>query len=117
LTPGHARAAFPAAEIFVCTHHPTQTKTMKMKIASVLSLSCVAVLLAACASSNPAQAAAGGVKAYPLNTCIVSDNELGSMGKIVTTTYQGQEVKFCCKPCVKKFNADPARYLSKLPKS
>jgi hypothetical protein len=51
---------------------------------------------------------------YPLKTCIVTGNELGSMGKVVTKVHEGQEIKFCCKPCVKKFDANPAKYLSKL---
>ena len=54
--------------------------------------------------------------AYPLKTCLVSDNELGSMGKVVTKVYQDQEVKLCCKPCIKKFDANPAKYLGKLKK-
>ena len=55
-------------------------------------------------------------KAYPLNTCIVSGNTLGSMGKIVVKSHEGQEIKFCCKPCVKKFDANPAKYLARLRK-
>lgn len=55
-------------------------------------------------------------KPYPLKTCLVSGNELGSMGKVVVKSYQGQEIKFCCKPCVKKFEANPGKYLAKLPK-
>ncbi|MBL9152873.1 MAG: hypothetical protein JNK37_10320 [Verrucomicrobiales bacterium] len=51
---------------------------------------------------------------YPLKTCIVTDNELGSMGRAVTKVYDGQEIKFCCKPCVAKFEKNPAKYLSKL---
>jgi hypothetical protein len=53
--------------------------------------------------------------AYPLDICLVSDNELGSMGKVTTRVYQGQEIKLCCKPCVKKFDEDPEKYLKKLP--
>jgi YHS domain-containing protein len=53
---------------------------------------------------------------YPLDTCIVSGNKLGSMGKVVVKSYEGREIKFCCKPCVKKFDANPAKYLSKLKK-
>jgi YHS domain-containing protein len=53
-------------------------------------------------------------KPYPLGTCLVSGNKLGSMGKVIVKSYQGQEIKFCCKPCVKKFDANPAKYLSKL---
>lgn len=54
--------------------------------------------------------------AYPLKTCLVSGNELGSMGKPITKVYQDQEIKLCCKPCIKKFDANPAKYLGKLPK-
>ena len=54
--------------------------------------------------------------AYPLKTCLVSGNELGSMGKPITKVYQDQEIKLCCKPCIKKFEANPAKYLGKLKK-
>ena len=54
--------------------------------------------------------------AYPLKTCLVSGNELGSMGKPVTKVYENQEIKLCCKPCIKKFEANQAKYLAKLPK-
>lgn len=53
---------------------------------------------------------------YPLKVCLVSGNELGSMGKPITKVYEGREIKLCCKPCIKKFEANPARYLGKLPK-
>ena len=52
---------------------------------------------------------------YPLKTCVVSGEQLGGdMGKPVVINYQGTEVRFCCKDCVKKFNANPAKYLAKL---
>lgn len=59
---------------------------------------------------------AADVKPYPLETCIVSGNKLGSMGKVIVKVHEGQEIKFCCKPCIKKFDANPAKYLSKLKK-
>jgi len=59
--------------------------------------------------------AAFAAKKYPLNYCLVTDNELGSMGKVITKIYDGQEIKFCCKPCVAKFEKNPAKYLAKLP--
>lgn len=59
---------------------------------------------------------AAGTKPYPLKTCLVSGNTLGSMGDPVTKVYDGQEIKFCCKPCVKKFEANQAKYLAKLPR-
>ena len=52
---------------------------------------------------------------YPLKTCIVSDNDLNSMGGPVTKIHKGQEVKFCCKPCVAKFKKNPGKYLSRIP--
>ncbi|MES2595381.1 MAG: YHS domain-containing protein [Verrucomicrobiota bacterium] len=59
---------------------------------------------------------AADVKPYPLQTCVVSGNELGSMGKPIKKVYDGQEIIFCCKPCIKKFEANPAKYLPKLKK-
>lgn len=54
------------------------------------------------------------VKPYSLDTCIVSDDKLGEMGKPVVFTYKDQEIKLCCKACRKDFDKDPAKYLKKL---
>jgi YHS domain-containing protein len=59
-------------------------------------------------------AIAGDPKPYKLDTCIVTGTKLGSMGKPIKQTHGDQEIVFCCKPCVKKFAANPAKYLSKL---
>ena len=53
-------------------------------------------------------------KPYPLEKCIVSDEKLGEMGKPFVFTYEGQEIKLCCKSCQKDFKKDPAKYLKKL---
>ena len=51
---------------------------------------------------------------YPLTKCIVSGEKLGGdMGKPVTLVYKGQEMKFCCKDCVKDFNKDPKKWMKK----
>jgi YHS domain-containing protein len=50
-------------------------------------------------------------KPYPLDKCIVSGEKLGEMGKPVVLVHAGQEMKFCCKDCVKKFNKDPEKYI------
>ena len=84
---------------------------MKTTLRSFVS---IAILGLAFVSMSPASAA--DVKPYPLKTCLVSGNELGAMGKPVSKVYNGQEIKFCCKPCIKKFEATPAKYLAKLPK-
>lgn len=46
--------------------------------------------------------------------CPVSGEELGSMGEPIVMTHAGKEVKLCCKSCIKKFNADPAKYTAKV---
>ncbi len=85
------------------------------KLKSLILLSMAAVALAG--SVLPSVAAGKEkTKAYPLKTCIVTDNELGSMGSPITKVHEGQTVKFCCKPCVKEFGADPAKFLPKLEK-
>lgn len=54
------------------------------------------------------------VKPYSLDTCIVSDDKLGEMGKPVVFTYKDQEIKLCCKACRKDFDKDPDKFLRKL---
>jgi YHS domain-containing protein len=53
-------------------------------------------------------------KPYPLDKCIVSDEKLGEMGKPFVFTYEGQEIKLCCKSCQKDFKKDPSKYIKKL---
>ena len=52
--------------------------------------------------------------AYPLSICVVSGDKLGQMGPPTVVNYQGTEVRFCCKDCVKDFNKDPDKYLKRL---
>jgi hypothetical protein len=54
------------------------------------------------------------LKPYTLNTCLVTDEKLGSMGKPYPYTYKDREVKFCCKGCVKDFDKEPAKFIKKL---
>ena len=53
---------------------------------------------------------------YPLKTCVVSGEKLGEPGmeKVVDYVYQGRLVELCCGSCIKKFNADTAKYLKLL---
>ena len=55
---------------------------------------------------------------YPLTTCPVSGEKLGSMGGydyLYKTKVNGVEterlVRFCCNGCVKEFNKNPDKYL------
>lgn len=55
-------------------------------------------------------------KAYPLDTCIVSDEKLGvdPAMKTFVFTHAGQEIKLCCKSCQKTSNKDTTKYLKKI---
>ena len=48
---------------------------------------------------------------YPLETCVVSGEKLGSMGAPYVHQYKGQEVQFCCKGCLSDFNKEPAKFM------
>jgi len=54
------------------------------------------------------------VKPYPLQTCFISGDKLGEMGKPYVFVYEGQEIKLCCKGCKKEFDKDPAAAMKKL---
>lgn len=65
--------------------------------------------------AGEAKSAKTSAKAYPLKTCIVSDEKLdGDMGKPYVFVHEGQEIKLCCKGCLKDFNKEPAKYIKKL---
>jgi YHS domain-containing protein len=51
---------------------------------------------------------------YPLDTCVVSGKKLGSMGEPVDYDHDGRLVRFCCKGCINRFQAEPEKYLKKL---
>lgn len=86
---------------------------MKTKLASLI-LAGLTTLLASCATGGGG-AGLGGAKPYPLKTCIVTVNDLDSMGDKQSIVHEGQVVKFCCEPCIGKFKKNPAKYLAKLP--
>lgn len=83
----------------------------KLKNITALTLACafLAAPLAGFAQEKKEKA-----KPYPLEKCLVSDEDLGSMGKPFVFTHEGQEIKLCCKSCQKDFNKDKAKYLKKL---
>ena len=67
-------------------------------------------------SPNPAVAVKNAqAKPYPLPTCLVTDEKFeGSDMKPYEMVHEGQTIKFCCKSCVKDFNKDPKKYVTKL---
>lgn len=51
---------------------------------------------------------------YPLKKCVVSDEDLGEMGKPIKVTHEGTDVYLCCKSCIKKFNKEPAKFVAQV---
>lgn len=54
------------------------------------------------------------VKPYPLDVCAVADEKLGSMGDAHVFHEGDQEIKLCCKSCLKSFNKDKKEILAKI---
>jgi YHS domain-containing protein len=92
------------------------TKSIPALLASLLLT--VGVLSAAAAKTD-AEIIAAARKAYPLKTCLVSNEPLGSMGEASGYIYRakGQPdrvVYFCCEGCGDDFKANPAKFLAKV---
>jgi hypothetical protein len=79
------------------------------RLHKTLATVALTLLVSSCAGGP-----AGIVQKYTLDVCVVSDNKLGSMGDPITKVYGNQEIKFCCKPCIKEFEKEKDRYLKKL---
>ncbi|MCK6488796.1 MAG: hypothetical protein L6R48_10790 [Planctomycetes bacterium] len=77
-------------------------------VTALLALTALSTGLAA------ADAATAAAKPYPLDTCIISGDKLGSMGAPVVIVREGREIKLCCKGCIKDFDKDPAKFLGKI---
>jgi len=84
-------------------------KTVKCVLALTATL-LAGSLLASAADAKPDPKA----KPYPLKTCVVSGEKLGEMGDPYVFTRDGQEVKLCCKSCLKDFNKNPSKYMKKI---
>ena len=55
-----------------------------------------------------------GTSDYPLTTCVVSGEALGSMGTPVEVVHNGVTVKLCCKSCIDDFKATPEVFVAKV---
>lgn len=81
----------------------------------LIPLTVLALISVSCNKQEGRNAAsASSVKPYPLDTCLVSGEKIGSMGDPIIIHHEGREIKFCCDSCVPKFKKDPAKYLVKL---
>lgn len=87
-----------------------------MKLKLNLSLVAVVMLMAltsGCVAAD--QRAVAKAKPYPLKVCVVSGEKFGGdMGDPYVFTYEGREVKLCCKGCLDDFKKDAAKYVKKM---
>jgi YHS domain-containing protein len=83
-------------------------------IGASLGLVCAAFL--AGTALDGAEAKKVKPKPYPLDTCLVSGEKLEADAamKPYVFVHKGQEIKLCCKSCLKDFNKEPEKYLKKL---
>ena len=67
-------------------------------------------MLGSCADKKDA------AKPYPLDKCLVSGEKIGADKdmKPHVFTVDGQEVKLCCKSCLKDFNKDKAKFMAQI---
>jgi YHS domain-containing protein len=86
-------------------------KNLKYLTATFLSISVLAGPFVALAGDQKADPK---LKPYTLKNCIVSGDKLGEMGEPYVFKYEGRELKFCCKGCVKDFKKEPAKYIKKI---
>lgn len=90
----------------------TETKIMKSTILIAMLLGAVPFVTLAADDAKPAQKP----KPYTLKTCVVSGEEINDKGdmKPHVFTYEGREIKLCCKSCLKDFNKEPAKFVKKI---
>ncbi len=87
-------------------------------IPNILAIASIVLLTASCGEKTETTVEAPAVETtaattadtYPMKTCPVSGEALGSMGDPVIVVHEGTTVKLCCKSCIKKFEADPEKY-------
>lgn len=103
---GHLRSQAQAAMM-------GRMRNMKTVTAALLVTAFLASPLAAFAGEKKE---APQAKPYPLKTCVVSGEKLeGDTGmKTYTFVHEGQEIKLCCKSCLKDFKKDPAKCMKKI---
>ena len=73
------------------------------KWTTILISGVAGIILTGCTESKKATAVSDPVDpdviAYPLDTCIVADKKLGSMGKPYVFVHEKRQIKFCCIGC------------------
>lgn len=85
-------------------------KSLKLFVVAVLATAYLTAPMAAFAQEKKSEKP----KPYPLEKCVVTDEKLGGHGKPYVFEHEGQEIKLCCKGCLKDFKKEPAKYMKKV---
>jgi hypothetical protein len=88
------------------------TTLLRLITSAVPALLIAAILLAAAPGGAAEEAAPGAIKPYPLEACVVSNDKIDP--QVPPLVYNGQEYRFCCRGCIKKFNREPDKYAARL---
>jgi hypothetical protein len=100
---------------------PTNMKSFKISLLLVCAalLAYPAATHAAASGKKKKADAAQKADNYPLKTCVVSGEPLGSMGESVQYMHKeagkpDRLVRFCCEGCIDDFKKEPAKFLKKI---
>jgi hypothetical protein len=112
-------------QVGTTNHTHVQMKILAFLFALTLSVS-APLVIGADGHSNAGKSAAPVARdsewlekaraEYPLNTCVVSGEDLGDMGDAKDYIYRQEGkpdrlIRFCCAKCLSRFEKDPAKYL------
>jgi hypothetical protein len=92
---------------------------LKLLVPTALLALIMPAAMALAAAPTETEIIARARASYPLKTCLVSDEPLGSMGDAVGYVHRApgkpERVVFvCCEGCIDDFKADPAKFLKKV---
>ena len=92
-----------SASTLTMTANNTFYRYAQVRLTLLVLLLCVGVI-------NRADAV--DPKPYPLTTCIVSGDKIDP--NVQPIVHKNQQVRFCCKGCIKKFEACPDKFMVRL---
>jgi len=111
---------FSGSRVNAGEHPPMKLKAIASTAVLTATLAFLpALILAANAGPTDSEIIAKARASYPLKTCLVSNEPLGSMGEAPgyihrVTGQPARVVFFCCEGCTDDFKADPAKFLKKV---
>ncbi|MBK1882778.1 hypothetical protein JIN85_10150 [Luteolibacter pohnpeiensis] len=105
---------FAAAALALAACQPKKTETTKTESAEAPAAPAEVATETETLPAGFNDVAPADAKPYPLTVCLVSGEEVGTMGTPPELVYKGQLIKFCCKHCLPDFKKDPEKFMAKL---